>query len=108
MLLPLMRRAGGRLALGVLLLCAERAGVEASVRSLPRWSYLRQPVATVSDLKRQLLRDPLVASRYARLFHLSPKLVTAAFSHLQVRRLHRTMLLRVYYVHPGERLGYLI
>lgn len=108
MLYPFVRRAGGRLALGVLLLCAERAGVEASVRSLPRGSFLRRPAATAADLRQQILRDPLVASRYARLFHLSPKRVAAAFGHLYVRRLPRTMVLCVYYVHPGERLGYRI
>ncbi len=72
---------------------------------LPPGSYIRQPAATVEELVSQVQNDPVVAARYARLFHMSPEAVRLAFRNLRRSTLTHDEVMRVYYVH-GDKLGY--
>jgi len=52
------------------------------------------------------LDDPVVRARFSRIFHLSPEMVRLAFSRMHLTRMPTTTTLQVWYVHPGERIGY--
>src|SRR5690242_3508241 len=65
---------------------------------MPPGAFLRRPVSGSAALNRQIARDTVVSDRYARLLHLSPKLVRHALGDLHPTRLPQTRLLEVYYV----------
>ncbi len=88
-------------------LCLVSASSEAvASKRMPAGSFLRRPVASAQAFTQALHTDPLVLSRYARLFHLTPNQVQEAFAHVHVIKLPQDDFLRVHYVKNGEQIGY--
>ncbi|HLK55902.1 MAG TPA: hypothetical protein VKU00_05045 [Chthonomonadaceae bacterium] len=73
---------------------------------LPPGAFLRQPAQSVQALNHQLVTDPLVCQRYARLYNMPVEEVREAFAHLKLTRLTLDQTFQVHYVHTGERIGY--
>jgi hypothetical protein len=73
---------------------------------MPPGSFLRQPAPNAAALNRALHTDTRVATRYARVFRQSPQALRKAFAGMVLTRLNTDRVLRVYYVHQGETLGY--
>jgi hypothetical protein len=73
---------------------------------MPSGSFLRQPAPDTVALNRALHTEPLVATRYARVFRQSPQALRKAFAQMVLTRLSQDRVLRVYYVHAGETIGY--
>lgn len=73
---------------------------------VPRGAFLRKPVHSVAELVQQIKTDRIVASRFSRLFNMSPQMVRLAFGNLHVAHLDHEIIRKVYYVHPGEVIGY--
>src|ERR1051326_2711266 len=72
---------------------------------MPRGSFLRKHANSVAELLKQL-DDPVVRARFSRLFHLSPEMVRMAFASMHLTKMPSTQTVQVWYVHPGERIGY--
>jgi hypothetical protein len=73
---------------------------------MPVGAFLRHPAPTVDALNRQLRTDPLVCTRYARLYKMSPEMVKQAFAHMRLATLPEDRILAVHYVYPGEKIKY--
>jgi hypothetical protein len=73
---------------------------------LPPGAFLKGSAANTAALIRQIDREGIVIQRYSRLYHLSPEMIKAAFARLRLIRLKSSEVVRVYYVHKGELLGY--
>src|SRR5579871_6525367 len=97
-----------RLLLGLFAISASLWLGAPAVKAAPRiplGAFLRAPAPTVEALNRQIRNDPLVCTRYARLFKMSPAMIRAAFAHMRLSRLPEDRILQVHYVHPGERIS---
>src|SRR5947209_3969824 len=97
----LRRSATAMLAVGMTALAAG-----AQAQKMPPGAYLRKPVASGTEISKQVSTDPLVAERYSRIFHLAPDTIGKAVSHMKLSALKEDRVMRVYYVHSGEKLGY--
>ena len=75
---------------------------------VPRGAFLRRPVRSVAELIQQVRTDPIVARKFSRLFNMSPQMVRLALGNLHVDRTKTEMVRKVYYVHRGEVIGYII
>ena len=73
---------------------------------MPPGAFLSGPAPNSSTLLKEIEASPAVMLRYTRLYRLSPEMVRAAFSRLRLTRLQSDQIVRVYYVHNGERIGY--
>ena len=73
---------------------------------MPRGAYLRQPVHSTPQLVGQFANDPLVVERYSRVFKMSPEAVKSALKEMRLTPLKKDMVMNVYYVRPGEHLGF--
>lgn len=80
----------------------------AQQKGLPPGSFLRQPVNSVDELRKQASTDTVVMTRYTRLYKMSPKMVRLAFESLKLTRTKKDMVNEIYYVHTGEQIGYKI
>src|SRR5579871_4974533 len=107
-----LRRYGlpAALMLLCLLLCLGRPAAARTLNGygMPTGAFLQQPAPTVAALTWQLSKDRVVSIRYARLFNMSPQMVHQAFGRLRLVRLPEDRVLQVFYVRPGERIGYLL
>src|SRR5258708_21038287 len=104
---PTAVRHAGALVLAVFGVCQFSAPCSAaSQRNMPPGAYLARPATSAANLAEQVRSNKLVAQRYARLFHMSPQMVRTAFSDLRLTHLTSERLVRVYYVHSGEKLGF--
>lgn len=74
--------------------------------SMPTGAFLRRPAPSVQALNKQLASDKRVQIRFARLFRMSPEMVRMAFRQMRMARLKEDRVLQIYYVHPGEHIGY--
>jgi hypothetical protein len=92
-------------AKSILLLVGITQTAGASPATAPRGSFLTRPAISVADLLKRL-DDPLVRARYSRLFHLSPEMVRLAFGKMHLTRMPAARNFQVWYVHPGEQIGY--
>lgn len=63
--------------------------LSAAALALPRGSYIRRPVNSVSDLIRHTKQDPVVMDRFRRHFRLTGDQVVAYFGTLRMARLAR-------------------
>ena len=75
-------------------------------RRMPTGAFLRRPAATTQALDHQLAADSVVRLRYARLFQMPPQMVQTAMRQMRLSRLRQDRILEVFYVHPGEHIGY--
>ncbi|HLV78985.1 MAG TPA: hypothetical protein VKT32_01850 [Chthonomonadaceae bacterium] len=73
---------------------------------MPEGSFLRRPAPTTQALRQQLASDLAVRTRYARLFHMAAQMVAPAFYGARLTRLKRDEVTQVFYVRPGEHIGY--
>lgn len=73
---------------------------------MPPGSFLRKPVTRTEELLRQFECDALVRERYVRLYARPPSHIHRAFVRMKLTSLSRDRILRVFYVHPGEIIGY--
>jgi len=74
--------------------------------AMPPGAFLHQPAPNVAALNHQVQSDRLVAERYARLYGMSPEMVRAAFSKMQLSTLNEDHIYEVHYVHSGEKIGF--
>ena len=75
-------------------------------RVMPHGAFLRRPVRTASELLQQVKTDPIVSQRYSRLLNMSPQMVRLAFGNMRLTELKTEVVRKIYYVHPGEQIGY--
>lgn len=97
--------AAGMLSAASLAACAAPTSAK-PVQRMPRGSYLRKPVGSTTQLVQQFANDPTVVERYSRVFQMSPDSVRSALGTMRLTRLKKDMVMNVYYVRPGEHLGY--
>jgi hypothetical protein len=73
---------------------------------MPPGSFLCHPVTRLDDLLLQFEHNALVRERYVRLYASPPSHIRRAFAKMRLTRLSQDRILRVFYVHPGEVIGY--
>ncbi|HXG23277.1 MAG TPA: hypothetical protein VNJ09_01885 [Chthonomonadales bacterium] len=73
---------------------------------MPPGSFLRKPVNCAEELLHQFERDALVRKRYVCLYARPPSYIRRAFVKMKLTSLSRDRILQVFYVHPGEIIGY--
>jgi hypothetical protein len=78
----------------------------AQQRRVPHGAFLRRSVKSVPDLVRQVNSEPILGGRYSRLFRMSPQMVRMGFAKLRLERTKTDLVRKIYYVHPGEQIGY--
>jgi hypothetical protein len=93
------------------MLCAVSLAASAAPQAskparMPRGSYLQKPVNSTAQLVNQFANDPKVVERYSRVFHMEPAGIRSALGEMRLTRLKKDMVMNVYYVRPGEKLGY--
>jgi len=65
-------------------------------------------VNSAAELVNQIRTDPIVSRRFERFMVLPPHLIRLAFRGLHVERTKADMVRKVYYVHKGEKIGYVV
>lgn len=94
---------GGRLMLPLILVGAISGSSFA--QRMERGSFLRKPALSRWQLLEQVKRDPIVAARYHRHFHVSDQELLAYFGTLQTSTLSATQKYRVWHVDPDGKIG---
>ena len=78
----------------------------AEAQRMPRGSYLQKLVKNASEIVTQLNARREVRERFQRVFHMPPQQINAAMGELRLTKLPADKVFKIYYVRPGEVLGY--